>query len=135
MAPSNTEIVRRFWELALVHRDLALAMGLTHADVVFDWSDSRAPYRGLYRGIDEVRGAWQTWLEAWDEWRPAVEAIEVDPETVVIVTQVQARGKGSGVTVSAQGASVWNLRDGKITRGKLFQSKDEALAAVSPPAT
>ncbi len=136
MSQENVEVVRRFWELAAVHRDFAVAMGLTHADVEFDWSDSRAPYSGLYRGIDEVRRAWQTWLEAWDEWKPEiVEAIEVDPETVVVVTQVQARGKGSGVTVHAQGASVWTIRDGKIARGKLYQSKAEALAAVSRPST
>ena len=135
MPPVNADIVRRFWELATVHRDFDGAMELTHADVEFDWSDSRAPYGGLYRG-DEIQGAWRAWMEAWDEWKPEItEAIELDPETVVVVTQVQARGKGSGVTVSARGASVWNLRDGKIARGKLYQSKSEALAAVSHPST
>jgi ketosteroid isomerase-like protein len=136
MPPANVEIVRRFWELATVHRDFDAAMELTHADVEFDWSDSRAPYRGVYRGSDEMKGAWQAWLEAWDEWKPeVVEAIEVDPGTVVVVTQVYARGKGSGVPVSAEGASVWSIRDGKILRGKLFQSKFEALASVKYPAT
>ena len=136
MAPGNVELVRRFVELATVHRDFAAAMELTHRDVEFDWSDSRAPYSGLYRGSGEIDGAWRAWLEAWDEWKPEiVETIEVDAETVVFVTKVHAHGKGSGVPVRAQGASVWTVRDGKIARGKLYQSKAEALAAVSPTTT
>ena len=53
----------------------------------------------------------------------------------MIVTHVRARGKGSGVTVEADGAGVWRVRDGKIAYAKLYQSKAEALAAVSRPAT
>ena len=129
-------MVRRFWDLAMNQRDFDGAMELTHADVEFDWSNSRAPYRGRYRGQDEVQDAWQTWLDAWEEWLPEIiEAIEVDPETVVAVTQVHARGKGSGVPVRAEGASVWTIRDGKIAGGKLYQSKAEALSSVMPAAT
>jgi ketosteroid isomerase-like protein len=136
MSPGNVEVIRRFWEFAVIRRDFDAALQLTHADVEFDWSDSRAPYRGLYRGNAQMQGAWRTWLEAWDEWIPEIrEAIEVDPETVVVVTLVHARGKGSGVPVRAEGASVWSMRDGKIVRAKLFQSKAEALAAVKRPAT
>jgi ketosteroid isomerase-like protein len=133
MSQENAEIVRRFWQLAVDQMDFAAAMELTHAGVEFDWSDSRAPYSGVYRGASEIQDAWRTWLEAWDEWRPEiVEAIEIDRETVVAVTQVTARGKGSGVPVRAEGASAWTIRDGKIAKGKLYQSKAEALAAVSP---
>jgi ketosteroid isomerase-like protein len=107
-----------------------------HADVEFDWSNSRAPYVGVYRGEADVKDAWRTWLDAWDEWHPRIiESIEVDPETVVVVTEVHARGKESGVPVRAEGASVWRIRDGKIARAKLFQSKAEALAALSRRAT
>jgi ketosteroid isomerase-like protein len=64
-------------------------------------------------------------------WNPEIdEWVEVDAETVVIVTKVRARGMGSGVEVEARGASVWRFRDGRISSGKLFQSKREALASV-----
>jgi ketosteroid isomerase-like protein len=49
----------------------------------------------------------------------------------VVATHVRARGKGSGVPVEARGASVWSVRRGKVTRGKLYQSKAEALDAVA----
>jgi ketosteroid isomerase-like protein len=132
MAHANVEIIRRFLDLALRCRDLEAAMQLAHPDAEMDWSNSRAPYRGVYRGFDEAIGAWRTWLEAWEEWSTEVtEAIDIDPETLVIVTQVHARGRGSGITVEAEGAGVWQVRDGKIAYAKLYQSKAEALAAVS----
>ena len=133
MSSRNAEVVRRFLELGLEHRDLDGAIQLIHPNAEFDWSNSLAPYRGVYRGQAEVMQAVRTQSEAWDEWSTSItEAIDVDPETVVIVTHVRARGKGSGVTVDAGGASVWQVRDGKISSAKLFQSKSEALAAISP---
>lgn len=132
MAGANVEILRRFWELAAGRRDFDAAMELVVDDAQFDWSDSRAPYRGVYRGRDEASSAWSGWLEAWEEWDPEItEAIEVDADTVVAVTAVRARGKGSGVQVRARGASVWTFREGKIASAKLFQSKSEALASVA----
>jgi ketosteroid isomerase-like protein len=136
VAGENVEIVRRFLDLTLERRDVEGAMQLVHPDAEMDWSNSRAPYRGVYRGYAEATAAWATWLEAWEEWHTEVkEAIDVDPETVVIVTRVRARGKGSGITVDAGGAGIWRVRDGKIAYAKLFQSKSEALAAISRPTT
>ena len=96
----NVEVVRRFWELAAVHRDFDARHGADpRGRGVRLVRLPRSLQRPCIEASDEVTGAWQTWLEAWDEWKPEiVEAIEVDPETVVVVTQVHARGKGSGVT-------------------------------------
>ena len=70
-------------------------------------------------------------IDAWDEFRWELEqAIDVDSETVLTIAQVRAVGKGSGVPVEAQGATVWSLRDGKVISAKLFQSKEEAVAAI-----
>jgi ketosteroid isomerase-like protein len=122
--------------LTLEHRDIDAAMEITHPDAEFDWSNSRAPYRGVYRGHAELVQYWQVWLDAWEEWITEIkEAIEMDSETIVVVTRVRARGKGSGVEVEAGGASLWQIRDGKIAYAKLFQSKSEALSAVTRPAT
>ena len=123
--------MRRALRLVLQDRDFDTAAELVDDHAEFDWSNSRAPYGGRYRGRDELRAMWQLWLEAWEEWETEiVEAIELDAETVLIATRVKARGKESGVTVGARGASVWTVREGKIVRAKLFQSKSEALAAL-----
>jgi len=129
MARENVEIVRKVYDLS--GRDPESNLEFMDAEAVLDWTASRGPYRGIYRGHAEIRRFWQAFLEAWDEWSTEIqETIEVDPETVVCVTHVRARGKGSGVLIDAHGAGVWSVCDGKVTRAKLFQSKAEALEAV-----
>ena len=131
MTAANVEVLHRFWELGTLRREFDAALALVTDDVEFDWSDSRAPYRGIFRGRDELRSAWSAWLDAWDEWATEfTESIEVDAETVVVTTKIRARGRGSGVEVEAHGASVWTFRDGKISTAKLFQSRSEALASI-----
>jgi ketosteroid isomerase-like protein len=124
-------VVRRLSDALWRDRDMDAALDLVDPEAVFDWSDSRAPYRGVFRGHGEMRTAFQLMIDAWDDWHPEFEeVVEVGPETVLIATHVRARGKGSGVPVEARGASVWSVRDGRVTSAKLFQSKAEALAAL-----
>jgi ketosteroid isomerase-like protein len=100
-------------------------------DAVFDWSRSRGPYRGVYRGHAEVRRLFDSFSDVWDEraWE-FTEAIPVAPGKYVVLSQMRALSKGGGVPLEASGAAVWTLRDGKVAGWELFQSKDEALAAA-----
>jgi ketosteroid isomerase-like protein len=110
MSQGNVEIVRNVFDLFL--RDPEAALEFVDAEGVMDWTASRAPYSGVYRGHAEIRRMWQGLSEAWDEWTTEIqEAVELDRETVVLVTLLHARGKGSGVLVEAHGASVWSIRD------------------------
>jgi ketosteroid isomerase-like protein len=128
---ANAEVVRALSDALWMERDLDAALDLVHPEADFDWSDSRAPYHGHFKGHGELRRAFEVMMEAWDEWYPEFdEVIEVDRDTVLIVTNVHARGKGSGVPVEARGASLWSVRDGLIISAKLFQSKGEALHAL-----
>ena len=127
----NAAVVRKLADALWRDRDLDAALELIDPEAVFDWSDSRAPYRGLFTGHAALTEAFSVMIDAWDDWHPEFEeVIEIDPETVLIMTHVTARGKGSGVRVDAHGASAWSVRDGKVTGAKLFQSKDEALQAL-----
>ena len=131
MSQENVEVVRKVLDLAFAQRDFDAALRLFDAESAMDWTDSRAPYSGIYRGHAEIRKAWQVWTDAWDEWNPQIEeAIVIDPETVVVVTLVHARGRGSGAPVIAHGASVWIVRAGKVVRARLHQSKGDALESV-----
>jgi ketosteroid isomerase-like protein len=129
MSQENVEIVRRVF--AFAGHDLDANLEFIDADAVFDWTASRAPYSGLYRGHAEIRRFWQGFMEAWGEWTIEVqEAIEVDSETIVCATHFRARGKGSGVVIEGHGASVWSVRDSKVIRATLFQNRTEALEAA-----
>jgi ketosteroid isomerase-like protein len=131
MSQENVEVVRTILDLAFVRRDFDAALRLFDAEGVVDWTDSRAPYSGIYRGHAEIRKAWEGWADVWDGWNPQIEeAVVIDPETVVVVTLVHAQGKGSGVPVRAHGASVWMVRAGKVVRARLHQSKADALESL-----
>src|SRR6266516_1365241 len=79
MSHENVEIVRKINDFA---GDPDTNLEFIDADAVFDWTASRAPYSGIYRGQVEIRKFWQAFLEAWDEWTVEVQdLIEVDSET------------------------------------------------------
>jgi ketosteroid isomerase-like protein len=127
----NGEIVRALNDAMWVDHDIDAALALVDPDADFDWLASRAPYRGTFKGHAELTRFFEQMQEAWEEWIPTFEeVIDLDPETVLIVTLVRARGRGSGVPVEARGASVWSVREGKVAGAKLYQSKEEALEAL-----
>jgi ketosteroid isomerase-like protein len=131
MSQENVKVVRTVLDLVFVRRDFDAALRLIDAEGVVDWTDSRAPYSGIYRGHAEIRKAWEAWIDEWGEWNPQIEeAIVVDPDTVVVVTLVHARGTDRGVPVIAHGASVWLVRAGKVVRARLHQSKGDALETL-----
>jgi ketosteroid isomerase-like protein len=129
MSQETVEIIRQVYENA--GRDPDLNVDLLDAEAVMDWTASRAPYSGVYRGRDEIFAFWRIFSDAWEEWNVDLqEVIEIDAETVLCVTLVRARGRGSQIPIEARGAGVWSVRDRKVTRATLYQNKAEALEAV-----
>jgi ketosteroid isomerase-like protein len=129
MSQENVEVVRQAHE-AFNRRDLDALAGLTELDWVMDWSRSISPQRGVYRG----RAGVETWIA---EITDAFESFEIHPleymsagDRIVVPAKVRGRGRGSGVVVDADGATVWELERGKVVKLTLFGSKEEALDAA-----
>jgi ketosteroid isomerase-like protein len=130
MSQENVEIVRRFYE-CWTNRDFDGVMECSDPDVLFDWSESRSPYTGVYAGHEGLMEFRTELEEAFDDFSvEAVDVIELDSERLVTVTAVRGRGRESGIHLEAGGAMLWRLRDGRILSGKLFQNKSAALEAV-----
>jgi ketosteroid isomerase-like protein len=130
MSQENVEIVRRFEE-SWATRDLDAALACVHEDFEFDWSDSRGPFVGTYKGRDGLTHFWTDMLEAWEQFRPEAEQFfDLGAERLLTLDVVRARGKGSGIDMEARGAMLWTMQEGKIIRVKMFQTKDEALEAA-----
>ncbi len=130
MSQQNFALVRRF-EDAFTRRDLDAALSCVHADFEFDWSNSMGPFVGTYRGHEGLRRFWSELLEVWEEFSPqAEEHVECSNDTLITLDVVRGRGKGSGIDMEAHGAMLWTLREGKISRVKMFQTRDDALEAV-----
>ena len=128
MSRENVEIVRKAIE-ASNRRDVPMARALWHAEAEVDWSRSRGPLKGVYRGREEV----ETFQ---DEFWSMFETVELEAHgfmqagsDVVVPNTAHLRGR-DGMEVIARSAFVYTVEDGRITRLQMFQEPDEALEAA-----
>ena|SRR5688572_30740614 len=130
MSEANVDLVRRIFE-SVNRGDADGALAAASDDFEMDWSTSIGPAKGVYRGREQVREVWASYMDAFDslEWNPE-EFIEVDDFRLIVVNHNRARGRGSGAEVDAVGAQLWTLRGGKAQSVKLYQSKADALEAA-----
>jgi ketosteroid isomerase-like protein len=130
MSQENVELIRRIFD-SISRGDIGAVLERTADDVEMDWSNSRGPLKGVYRGREQVREVWASFVEAFDSlrWDPE-EIIELDESRLIVVNHTRLRGRGSGVEVEAVGAQLWTIRDGMAQSFKLYQSKRDALEAA-----
>jgi ketosteroid isomerase-like protein len=131
MTPDNVTAVRAFFE-ALNRGALDDAVAPLDPEVKFDWTRSRSPERGVYRGREEVKRLYERFIGSWTECEFFETEIFESGEAVVRVGGFLGRGKGSGVATRASAAIVWSFRGGRAISAGMYQSKTEALEAVSP---
>jgi ketosteroid isomerase-like protein len=68
--------------------------------------------------------------DAWEEFRTVAEDVRDLGGRVLMLGQVEGRGKGSGVPVDMPLAQVYDFRDGKVCRIRSYLDHAEALEAV-----
>jgi ketosteroid isomerase-like protein len=84
---------------------------------------------GDVAGLENVLESQREWLRQWE--RPfSVEAEEYIPagDRVVVLIRWHGKGRGSGIELEAEGAHVWQLRDGEAVRWDVYRDRAEALA-------
>jgi ketosteroid isomerase-like protein len=125
---SNLDLVRSIygaWE-----RGDYSGSSWAHPEIEFVIVDGPNP--GSWTGLAGMAEGTRDWLSAWEEYRTEVEEYrEVDDERVLVLTQFSGRGKTSGLEVRqlrAKGASLLDIRDGKVTRYVLYLDREHALA-------
>jgi ketosteroid isomerase-like protein len=127
MSQENMEVVRLNIE-AFNRRDLRTWLATFRSDGEMDWSRSRGPLKGVYRGLAELEVFWNGWLTFdWGELE-TYDLAEAGSE-VVVPNTATFRGRG-GIEVVARSAFVFTIEDGQIVRQRMFQVQDEALEAV-----
>jgi ketosteroid isomerase-like protein len=83
-----------------------------------------------YRGRDGFERWRERWASAWSRFRlDPKEYVEVG-ETVVVILDLTATGRGSAVTVHREDAMVCAVRDEKIVRIDYFNNRADALKAL-----
>jgi ketosteroid isomerase-like protein len=125
----NVEVVRRMFA-AFAERDLARMLPEMDPEVVFlpvtaNLTTGGVPYRGhdgMARYLEDVARIWPNLRLFPGEMRDL-------GEVVVVLGRVVARG--GGMIIDQPTGWVFTMREGKIARGHVYGSHEEALAAAS----
>jgi ketosteroid isomerase-like protein len=126
MSQENVEVVRSIY--AAWDRGDYSAAEWAHPEIEFAFADGPAP--GRWTGVAGMAEGWRDFLSAWEEWRAAADEFrELDGDRVLVLMHGGGRGKGSGLeVVRANGANLFHLREGKVTRLVVYFERDRVLA-------
>ena len=92
--------------------------------------DHDLPDAGEYRG-HEGFGQWLAdWEAAWDNYSLTPKEYIDAGATVVVVGDMTATGRASGITIEREDALVYRFRDGLTVRLDYFNNRREALEAA-----
>src|SRR5690349_12227005 len=110
-------------ERAYEQRDYSLVEPYMSPDIVIDWSSSRAPVRGVYRGIEGSRQLFESFSEPFSELRRTTRSTRRLGRRVLVEATISARGAESGIETTAglSGAEIWTLEGDRIVRAELVQ--------------
>src|ERR1700732_4247854 len=127
MSQENVEIAKRLVD-AFNRRDVEAMLDLATPDPAMSSQllDAGVEFRG--RGGAERFFALLN--ESWDEFYAVAEEYRDLGDRVLIVGHNTARGRASGVTVSAPTATIVDFRNGKVMRTRLYLDQPEALRAA-----
>ena len=130
MSQENVEIVKRASEF-LERRDWQGMTDLFDPNVELYGTVGGLEEGQIRRGLSQITQAFETEIdEVWDEHRlEPQEFIDAGDRVVVLLREYQ-RGKGSGVELVIDTATIVDVRDGRIVRMQGYMNPAEALEAV-----
>ena len=138
MSQANVELVLALTpsgaDFAQVMRDenfSALSTVVAHLfQPDFECVSCRFDAEKTYVGLDGLRDLWLEWLAPWTTYRSeAEEAMDLGDRVLLLVRDF-GRREGSTDEIALKGASIWNIRDGKIARVEFYPVRDDALKAA-----
>jgi ketosteroid isomerase-like protein len=130
MSEENVEIVRK--SIEVFNRDgLDASLEYSADDIEHRPVEGAIDDRGPMRGKEAVRAYIQDWLDTFDDFKTeAVELIAVGDDQVVAVVRLSGRAKASGIETDLTFAVLYTVRDGKLARGREYETREGALEAA-----
>lgn len=99
-------------------------------DMQYTLADGPSP--GTWSGIDGMVRGFREVLAAWEDWGViASNYLELPEGRVLVSFRCTGRGKSSGVNLEqlqVNGATLFEVTDGKVTRIVQYFDRDDALA-------
>jgi ketosteroid isomerase-like protein len=101
-------------------------------DPEIEWEDVSGLWGdwGTRRGFEDVRNAWITWFEAFEQVEFAIESVFDAGDDVLTSLRMSGRGRGSGLPVEQRITVVWTVRGGRVVRVRAYRERAEALEAT-----
>jgi ketosteroid isomerase-like protein len=129
MSQENLDLVRS--TTAAWERGDYSNVAWAHPEIEYLIVDGPSP--GTWTGLAGMAHGWRDFLRAWEhEFRCVVEEYrELGDERVLVLQHFSGRGKASGVEVTlmtGKGATLFHLRDGKVTRLVVCFDRERAFA-------
>jgi ketosteroid isomerase-like protein len=129
MPSSNLDLVRSIY--AAGERGDFSSAAWAHPEIEFVLADGPVP--GRWTGLAGMAEGFRTFASAWEELRfEADEYRALDDDRVLVLYRWSGgRGKASGVEVGqirSEGANVFHVRGGKVTRMVNYLDRDRAFA-------
>ena len=129
MSQENVEIVRKSFD-AIGRGDLDALLALYDPDIEFEPLTGTRVETGGYSGHQGVRQYFEEADEVWDEVRPVAGEIRTIGDEVLVFGHCSIRGKASEIETDSPCSWVVTVRDGKITRHRVYRTNSEALEAA-----
>ena len=128
MASENVELVRHLIDAFAAGQREELLPLLDPEVVISEWPE--APDAKTLRGHAGVLEIARSWDETWAWVRTEVDEFVEAGNFVVTYGRTRGKGRGSEVEVEIDAFTVYEVRDGKVTRMEFFISKEPALRAA-----
>jgi ketosteroid isomerase-like protein len=126
MSQENVEAVRRGVE-AYNRADLDGFLAIMHPQMVWEENEPILGFVGLdpvYEGHDGTRRWWEASREPWEAMELEIEDITpAGDDAVVLTVMARGTGAGSGVAVQQHFIQLFEFRDGKIARRRLYSDR------------
>lgn len=131
MPDDDVEVARNGFE-TLAEQGFEALLPLVHPEFEVTTPATMASEPDTYRGPDGVRRWFESFYEAMDEVELIPRSLEQIGDGVVLAhLTLRARGHHSGITAEQQPIALIRIEDRMMRRMELFQSVDEALAALA----
>jgi ketosteroid isomerase-like protein len=130
MSRANIELVRLTYDA--FNRE-GMPGTLPYLDAAVEWDESDLPARppGPFRGHEGLHELERLNAALWLEIRAEVDdIIDAGDNTVVAFLRAVGKGRFTGEPVELTIAHLWDIRDGKGVRVKLYLDRQEAMEAA-----
>ena len=128
MSGEQAEAVRRHIE-AWNRRDLAAWLASFSSGAEIDWSRSRGPLKGVYRGHAELEVFWEAFWSTFEDVQVEMHGFTAIGSELVVPNTAHVRGRQE-IELVARSTFVLRVENGRITRLRMFQDRAGALEAA-----